>query len=138
MLTPEEATQAINYFLKDIENLEVGNPLPFVTSYSSNDEGGQSYKYFNELMFNNGSLQNIFYGEITFSCPKVDPSNNLKALISKKLDFSDPFHSIYLEDLTSVNGAIMWTSKPLFIQKLEMGGNSFLSFNGYLFGLETT
>lgn len=136
MLTPEQATEAVNYFFKDIENLEIGNPLPFVASYNAQNESNMSYKFFNELMLN-GTIQNIFYGEITFSCPKVDGSNNLQALISKKLDFSDPFHSISLSDLGSLNSAIMWTSKPLFIEQLEMGGNCYISFNGYLFGLET-
>ena len=135
MLNIDEAISAIEYFFNKVENLQIGNPLPFCESYNADNEGEQSFKHFNELMFPEGSNPDkIFYGEITYSTAKVG-SNTLECFISKQLDFSNKFCSIRLRDLGSVNSSLLLTSKPVLIQELSMENDCIITMNGYLFAL---
>lgn len=136
MLNIDDAIRAIQYFYKDLENLQIGNPLPFVASYNVSNEGNQSYKIFNELMMQEKTINKIFYGEITYSTAKVG-GNTLDCFIDKNLDFSNKFSSIRIRDLNNVNSSLLWTSKPVLIEQIEMEGDCIISMNGYLFGLVT-
>jgi hypothetical protein len=138
MLNINDAINAVEFFFRGTENIEIGNPLPFVESYNATNEGEQSYKIFNEFMKPDGQINKIFYGEITFSTAKIDGSNRLNCEISKHLDYSNTFASIRIFDLGSVNSSLLWTSKPVFIQQLEMGGDCIISMNGFLFGVESS
>lgn len=140
MLKPEEILEAIQFFYKDVENLQVGNPQPFVRSYDTGTNPLTSIDLFNELMHGGGNVKNIFYGNVTWSIWNgfIPQSVNIVAYNYLKLDLSvNAIAMNVFQDMPATTSFQEGTSKGLFIQDVFMENNCALSFDGYIFGIET-
>jgi hypothetical protein len=139
MLKPEEILEAIKFFYKDFENLEVGNPQPFVKSYDTGLNPINSIDLFNELMHGGGTLKNIFYGRVTWSIWNSFAVSDVN-IVCYNYPLPDmSATAIPLNVFQEMPATVSFqsgTSQGLFIQDVFMENNCTLSFDGYIFGLE--
>lgn len=136
MLNIDDATRAIQYFFKDVENLQIGNPLPFCETYNATTSGATSFKEFNKLIIPSVKVGvvGIFYGDITYS--KEEGSCIFQTQISKKLDFSNPYASISIHQSSSSSLSSGFNSNGVLIQQLAFSNTGIIAMNGYLFALK--
>ena len=136
MLDINNIETAILYFYKDFENIQVGNPLPFVKSYNTLNQ-----LEFNELMFD-GGVKNIFYGNITYSMNSNDAvSTSPRVAISafKTLDGVSvmPVMEIHKYfDMTPILADFaQGTTKGIFAQQIVLVDDTIVSFDGYILAI---
>ena len=139
MLDPNEAHEAIRYFYKDFDTLQIGNPLPFVATYDKDTQ-----ILFNELMFD-GVAKNIFYGTVTWTLASTDASATTTRVALTAYKNPDGSTSIVPFDISAFFDALptppdfkQGITQGLFCQQIVLVENARISFDGYIFKLEKT
>ena len=136
MLNINHVEDAILYFYRDVENVQVGNPLPFVMSYDKNTQID-----FNTLMFD-GGVKNIFYGNVSWSMNSDDAvatSPRLAISAFQKLDGSVVIVPMdihkFLDATPLLANFAQGTTKGIFAQQIVLNDNVNISFDGYIFSI---
>lgn len=137
MLNSSDALEAIKYFYNDfLDNLVIGNPLPFVKSYDKD-----TIVQFNELMIDGGFAKNIFYGTVTYAMASksgVATTTRISVFVYRNPDGSVVQQAFDIGKLYSgvEPEFATGTSNGLFVQQVVLEETTFISFDGYIFGLE--
>jgi hypothetical protein len=134
MLNKDEAEMAIQYFYKDFNTLQVGNPLPFVMAYDKDTQ-----IQFNELCFDS-ELLHVFYGNVTYSMDSIDSLATVaRVAISASKSFDGtlviPFMDIhkYFDATAPLANSVQGTTKGIFATAIVLAENVRVAFDGYLF-----
>jgi hypothetical protein len=136
MLDIDNIETAILYFYKDLSNVQVGNPQPFVASYDK-----VSQIDFNTLMFD-GGVKNIFYGNITYSMNSDDAVatsprlaiSSFKTLDGVSVVVSMDIHKFFDATPLLANFA-QGTTQGIFAQQIVINDNVNIAFDGYILAI---
>ena len=136
MLNTENALAAIEYFYRDVVDVQIGNPLPFVMSYDKDTQID-----FNTLMFD-GSVKNIFYGNISYSMnsddavptsPRVAVSD-FKALDGSVVIVPMDVHKFF-DAMPELANFAQGITNGIFAQQIVLNDLTNISFDGYIFAI---
>ena len=134
MLNIDDALSAIQYYYKDIENLQVGNPLPFVKTYTVDDMDN-----FNELMVPAGNVKHIFYGRVTWSLANAAPAPVEQFVIltnyANTLTITVEKQALNVLKTVGTADSFTGTTEGIFVHNIQGDGNFAVSFDGYIFGV---